>query len=158
MIHISFGRALLFVFMFVVVLGLGAMRTWQPVYAQGDALPGETLPPEPLVYLPLLAHTELSPPLTYTAIPVEPPPTDRPAAVHPDLNLAIRGFVATTGHLGLVTYNEDQNGPDINAPQIDGMFNRRDCRHFAHSIKCMTGTGDVTRRPAAWAHRSTAIR
>lgn len=124
MIHMPFGRALPFVFMFIVVLGLGAMRSWQPVYAQDGALSGETLPPEPFVYLPLLAHTELSPPpLTYTAIPVEPPPTDRPAAVHPDLNLAIRGFVATTGHLGLVTYNEDQEGPDINAPQIDGIFN-----------------------------------
>lgn len=110
---------------FVVVLGCGALLPWLPQSAQADALPGETLPPAPDVYLPLIAYATsppIQPPRTYAAIPVEPPPTDRPAAEHPDLNLAIRDFVTTTGYLGLVMYGEDEQGPDPNAPQIDGMF------------------------------------
>jgi hypothetical protein len=117
-------RTLLFPFIFAVILSCGAVHIWLPRTAQADTLPGETTPPAPDVYLPLVAYASapLQPPRTYNAIPVEPPPTDRPAATHPDLNLAIRGFVATTGYLGLVTYNEDEQGPDPNAPQIDGMF------------------------------------
>lgn len=125
MSHTPFGRTSFFVFMFIAMLGLGMMHAWQPLHAQGDTVPGETLPPPPDVYLPLIAQAApppVQPPRVYAAIPVEPPPTDRPAAVHPDLNLAMRGFVATTGDLGLVTYGEDPQGPDINAPQIDGMF------------------------------------
>lgn len=118
------GRSALFPLVFAVVLGCGALQLWLPPISQAGALPGETLPPAPDIYLPLIAYATppLQPPRTYTAIPVEPPPTDRPAADHPDLNLAIRGFAATTGYLGLVTYGEDEQGPDPNAPQIDGMF------------------------------------
>ncbi len=109
---------------FVLLMTLSVVHLWQPLFAQAGTLPGETLPPAPDVYLPLIFNTTppLQPPRSYTAIPVEPPPTDRPAAVHPDLNLAIRGFIATNGYLGLVTYGEDEQGPDPNAPQIDGMF------------------------------------
>ncbi len=122
MSHTPFGRTLLFVFMFVAILGLGMMHAWQPLHAQVDALPGETLPPASDVYLPLIAQAApapVQPPRVYAAIPVEPPPTDRPAAAHPDLNLAIRGFTPTTGHLALVNYGGDT---DPQAPQIDGMF------------------------------------
>ena len=125
MMHTHLGRTSFFVLLFVVMLGLGMMYAGQPLHAQADALQGETLPPATDVYLPLIAQaapTPVQPPRVYAAIPVEPPPTDRPAAAHPDLNLAIRGFVATTGYLGLVTYGEDPQGPDPNAPQIDGMF------------------------------------
>lgn len=125
MIHtLRIGRALVFLFGFGAVLGLGALHIWQPLLAQAGTLPGDTLPPAP-VYLPLIVRNAppvVQPPLTYSAVPVEPPPTDRPAANHPDLNLAIRGFVGATGYLGLVTYDEDPTGPDLNAPQIDGMF------------------------------------
>jgi len=115
------GRFTAFAIVFIAVLGLGALRAWLPLHAQAGTLPGDTLPPAP-IYLPLIAQaapTPVHPPRTYTAIPVEPPPTDRPAAAHPDLNLAIRGFTPTTGYLALVNYGGDT---DPQAPQIDGMF------------------------------------
>lgn len=106
-------------FFMLVLAGVGGR---QPLYAQNGVAPGETTPPLPAVlYLPAvsLASTETQPPLTYAAIPVEPPPTDRPAEEHPDLNLALRGFVGTTGPLALVNYG---GATDPFAPQIDGMF------------------------------------
>src|SRR5438046_1977264 len=42
---------------------------------------------------------------TYGALVVNPPPTDRPAEQHADLNLTLRGYTATTGLLGLVDYS-----------------------------------------------------
>ena len=41
---------------------------------------------------------------SYAAISVLPPPTDRPAEQHADLNLALRGYDPTGGGLGLVDY------------------------------------------------------
>ncbi len=115
-------RTLGFLAAFVIVLALGALLPRPLLHAQGGTLPGETIPPEDsALFLPLIAYAEalVQPPRTYTAIPVEPPPADRPAAAHPDLNLALRGFTPTTGHLGLVNYGGDT---DPLAPQIDGMF------------------------------------
>jgi hypothetical protein len=84
-------------------------------------------PPSP-VFLPFVSTTRASscqpvPGAAYTAITVPPPPTDRPAALHADLNLALRGDRTITGFLGLVNYN----GPfDPRAPQLAGLFaNRR---------------------------------
>ncbi len=56
---------------------------------------------------------------SYVTIPVLPPPTDRPAAYHADLNLALRGYTATTAALNLVTYGGDT---DPDAPQMRGIF------------------------------------
>lgn len=56
---------------------------------------------------------------SYGALTVLPPPTDRPAEQHADLNLALRGYTPTTGFLGLVDYG----GPtDPGAPQLPGLF------------------------------------
>jgi hypothetical protein len=56
---------------------------------------------------------------TYSTLSVNPPPTDRPAAQHADLNLALRSYIGTTGYLGLV----DISGPtDSNAPQLYNLF------------------------------------
>lgn len=56
---------------------------------------------------------------TYAAITVPPPPTDRPAEQHADLNLALRGYTPTGGVLGLIDYG----GPfDPRAPQLAGLF------------------------------------
>ncbi|HNS01267.1 MAG TPA: hypothetical protein PKM78_02665 [Anaerolineae bacterium] len=56
---------------------------------------------------------------SYAALTVLPPPTDRPAEQHADLNLALRGSTPTGGHLGLVDYG----GPtDPDAPQLPGLF------------------------------------
>jgi len=108
-----------------------AVASQHPLYAQATEPVGETIPPASL-FLPLIAFEEAppaptptptppaQPPRTYATVPVEPPPTDRPAEVHGDLNLALRGYVPTTGFLGLVNYGGDF---DEQAPQIDGMFN-----------------------------------
>jgi len=121
-------RSLSFLVAFTAIMGLGAMTTQLPLHAQssglpGDTIPGETIPPDaPAIFLPLVSAAEAPPdqlPLSYASLPVEPPPSDRPAEAHPDLNLALRGFVETAGHLGLVNYGGDT---DPQAPQIDGMF------------------------------------
>lgn len=45
--------------------------------------------------------------------------TDRPAAEHPDLNLAIRGWVPSSYALALVSYGATE---DARAPQLDNLF------------------------------------
>ncbi|MCB0061687.1 MAG: hypothetical protein KDE19_06215, partial [Caldilineaceae bacterium] len=109
--------------------------TWAPMlYAQsqetGETVPNGTVPGDDsttLLYLPILVNQALAvtptpPPVptpTFTAIPVDGPPTDRPAPEHPDLNLAIRSYIVITDALTLV----DNDGPtDENAPQLDGIF------------------------------------
>jgi hypothetical protein len=47
-------------------------------------------------------------------------PTDPPAASHPDINLAVRGYVSTTGTLGLVTLPIASS--DVSAPQLYTLF------------------------------------
>lgn len=74
------------------------------------------------VHLPLVAVSARCPAATgesYAALSVEPPPLGAPAAQHPDLNLALRGYTPTGGYLGLVDYG----GPfDPSAPQLYGLF------------------------------------
>jgi hypothetical protein len=47
-------------------------------------------------------------------------PTDPPAENHPDINLAVRGYVSATGTLGLVTIPFSPS--DVNAPQLYTLF------------------------------------
>jgi hypothetical protein len=56
---------------------------------------------------------------TYETIPVLPAPTDRPAARHADLNLALRGWSATTALMTLVQIAGDT---DTDPPQLRGLF------------------------------------
>ena len=56
---------------------------------------------------------------SYAAISVLPPPTDRPAEQHADLNLALRGYERTSGVLGLVDYGGQF---DPGSPQLAGLF------------------------------------
>jgi hypothetical protein len=55
----------------------------------------------------------------YGTLPVKPPPTDPPAAQHPDLNLAVRGYAITAGRRELINLNGDS---DPAAPQLAGLF------------------------------------
>lgn len=74
------------------------------------------------VYLPIIARQESCQPIpaeSYASLSVNPPPTDRPAAEHADLNLALRGYELTTAFKGLVDYS---GGGDPNAPQLPGLF------------------------------------
>jgi hypothetical protein len=77
------------------------------------------------VYLPIVAKPEGCQPIpgeTYSVLSVNPPPTDRPAEIHADLNLALRGYELTDALKGLVDYN---GGGDGNAPQLPGLFSDR---------------------------------
>ena len=57
---------------------------------------------------------------TYNTVAVISAPANPAAEVHPDLNLAMRGYVSTTVSLGFV----DLIGPpsDLDAPQLAGLF------------------------------------
>lgn len=73
------------------------------------------------IYLPLVYSNGCGniPGETYGALTVNPPPTDRPAEQHADLNLALRGYITTTGTLGLVDYS----GPtDPKSPRLYSLF------------------------------------
>lgn len=125
-------RTLLFSLSFFLMLGL----SWPAfhIHAQSDGDPGDTIPPGGTItgtvalYLPLISTvgegtptpTPIPPPTTtFTVLPVQGPPIDRPPATNPDLNLMIRSYVATTATLGLVNVNGDT---DPDAPQLAGLF------------------------------------
>ncbi|HEY66572.1 MAG TPA: hypothetical protein G4O02_18640 [Caldilineae bacterium] len=55
----------------------------------------------------------------YATLSVNPPPTDRPAERHADLNLSLRGYIPVDAYKGLLDY---PGGSDPNAPQLSGLF------------------------------------
>jgi hypothetical protein len=74
------------------------------------------------IYLPIITKAESCPPIpgeTYSVLSVNPPPTDRPAEIHADLNLSMRGYALTNAPKTLVDYNGSGYG---NAPQLPGLF------------------------------------
>ena len=97
-----------------------------------DSLPSNQAEPDAMrpsalmtdhVYLPaafsFFYGCDPIPDANYGAISVIPPPTDRPAELHADLNLALRGYEPTSSYLDLVDYD----GPtDLGAPQLAGLF------------------------------------
>lgn len=85
--------------------------------AQSDLLAGRTF--LPLITTGVVSPCQPLPGASFGALTVLPPPTDRPAEQHADLNLALRGYSPTGGYLGLVDYG----GPtDPGAPQLSGLF------------------------------------
>ena len=93
--------------------------------ASGVAAPGEQQPGiTPRAYLPIIFPSPkyacpAASGAQFGAIPVPPPPTDRPAAQHADLNLALRSYKTGRGFLGLVDYS---GGTDPDAPQLGQIF------------------------------------
>lgn len=73
------------------------------------------------LYLPLVARNTCAPIAgeVYNTVTVLSAPTNPPAEIHPDLNLALRGYALTTGTLGLVDYG---GASDPNAPQLYTLF------------------------------------
>lgn len=103
----SFVFVLAAVTLAVLTVPLAASRTEQ------------TLTPQ--VYLPLITASgcQNASGETYGTLFVNPPVTDRPAAEHADLNLALRGFAPTANTLGLVDYA----GPvDGRGPKLYSLF------------------------------------
>jgi len=88
---------------------------------------------------------------TYQAQPVNPPPSDRPAEAHPDLNLGLRGYGITAARLRLVDY---QGSTDTMAPQLSGLFADGRAPEFAAAYKVYgwdwgcNCPGQVLTRPA----------
>lgn len=77
------------------------------------------------VHLPLILTSELDcnvPGVSYGSFPIIPPPTDRPAEEHADLNLALRDYELVTADLELQDYGGDT---DPNAPQYYAEIHRR---------------------------------
>ncbi|MBN1656844.1 MAG: CAP domain-containing protein [Anaerolineae bacterium] len=78
------------------------------------------------LFLPMVARhyaqpggCEPIPGVTYGTLDVDGPPTDRPAEVHADLNLTLRGYEPTDAFLGLIDYG---GGGDPLAPQLYTLF------------------------------------
>jgi len=74
------------------------------------------------LYLPLVMGFDPCAPIpgeSYGVLEVPTLPTDRPAEVHADLNLRLRGYELTSAYKGLVDYS---GGTDPNAPQLPGLF------------------------------------
>ncbi|MCX7840399.1 MAG: hypothetical protein N2559_13250 [Anaerolineae bacterium] len=73
------------------------------------------------LYLPMIARNACAPIAgeTYGTVTVLSAPTNPPAAVHPDLNLGLRGYALTSGTLGLVNYD---GHADPSAPQLYTLF------------------------------------
>ena len=84
------------------------------------AVSGEMMP---RAYLPLVStHPPGCAPIpgvSYGTLDVNGPPTDRPAHLHADLNLALRGYEVTSAHLGLIY---DYPTDDPKAPQLYTLF------------------------------------
>ena len=70
---------------------------------------------------------------TYHTLTMLPPKTDRPAEAHADLNLALRGYIATSATLALIDLG---GGSDPGAPQLPGLFqnNRTPIFSSAHRV------------------------
>lgn len=112
--------------LFSLIFFLMVRQSWSQghLYAQAAPARDSTLSDGTIgattVYLPLVATArEVTPAATFTAIPVQGTPIDRPPATHPDLNLAIRSYAPITAALSLI----DVDGPaDADAPQLAGLF------------------------------------
>lgn len=101
----------------------------------GSLSPSAPVTMDKFVYLPLIQGGTAAcqqVPGTFSVLGVNPPPTDRPADVHADLNLGWRGYTPTTGYLGLV----DIGGPtDGGAPQFPGLFGDNRTPSFTSGFK-----------------------
>jgi hypothetical protein len=100
----------------------GSLHAEDPVPGAEESAPAPFTSPDggSRVLLPFIrSAVPASTGATYSLIPVLPPPTDRPAANHGDLNLSLRGYAQTGAPLALVDYG---GATDLGAPQMPGIF------------------------------------
>lgn len=103
-----------------------APSTPQPAPPQ-TAPPQPAPQPRPTPSEPKVDPGEPIPGVSYKLLTINGSPTDRPAPVHGDLNLALRGYVPTDATAGLIS----MSGPtDHNAPQLRGLFVDRRTPNF----------------------------
>ena len=105
--------------LFILCLGILAFVLAQSNVTLVEA--GRPSSENELVYLPLVSKALACdiPGANYSSIPIASAPTGIPAAEHPDINLAIRGYEEVEANLTLVNY---AGGVDPNAPQLDTLF------------------------------------
>ncbi len=99
-------------------------------------------------YLPMIARAVACAPISgevYSTVAVISAPTNPPAEIHPDLNLALRGYVSTTGTLGLVDYG---GASDPNAPQLYTLFGNNRTPAFSAVYQVYSWDWDNNRRGA----------
>lgn len=103
----------------IVCLGVLGFVLAQTNVAQVQAEPSGSA--DEFIYLPFVSKTlDCSVPgASYSGIPIASDPTGIPAAQHPDINLAVRGYEQVSAALTLVEYG---GGTDNNAPQLDTLF------------------------------------
>ncbi len=112
------GLCVLVTFLFSANYG-----TFLQTYAESQAAIPNQAEYSHFVFLPLVAKSEPCKPIpgvSYDAIPTLPPHPHIPASEHPDLNLAVRGYILNpNAYLGLVDYGGDS---DPGAPQLYSLF------------------------------------
>jgi hypothetical protein len=118
---------------------VGQVLVIPPLPGETPAPPSPTPPPTPAPPPapsrpePGLDPCRPIPGVTYGALPIAGSPTDRPAAQHGDLNLALRGYSRTSATRGLI----DVGGPtDDRAPQLAGLFADRRRPQFSSVYRC----------------------
>lgn len=117
----------------LLIVLAGAAVLLLPARAAAQTNPGRT------VYLPFVGSSNPPAPgcdvprASYTTMPIASAPSDRPAADHPDVNLTIRGWQASSGALTLTSYGPTE---DDKAPQLDALFADRRLARFtsAHQV------------------------
>ena len=99
------------------------------------------------VFLPLVAKSRPCQPIpgaSYEVIPVPGPHPSIPASQHPDLNLAVRGYIVNpNAYLGLVDYG---GGSDPAAPQLYGLFSDERVPEFVRGYRVYDWDWDNNRR------------
>lgn len=102
-------------------VGLGVLMLMLANFSTNTTYAQRTGSSSNLIYLPMVVKSISCdlPNASYDTIPIIPPPTNIPAAQHPDINLAIRGYAPTSAALTLVNY---AGNIDPNAPQLDTLF------------------------------------
>ena len=104
------------------------------------------MPADHMVYLPLLTRLDVCAPIPgemYGTLQVAPGPSGDNAEAHPDLNLAVRGYVPSAHFLGLVEYG-GQHDPD--APQLATLFSPRQLADFVRTGQVYDWDWDNHRR------------
>ena len=114
----------------VLVIPPLAGRASTPLPATPPPVPAPPATPTPAPSTPVTGDPCAPiPGERYGSLPIVGAPTDRPAAYHGDINLALRGYDPTTATRGLI----DVGGPtDEHAPQLAGLFSDRRTPGFSN--------------------------
>jgi len=105
-------------------------------------------PADYAAYLPLLIHFDPCTPIpgeTYGTLQVNPGPSGHGAEEHPDLNLAVRGYVPSAHLLELVEYGGQH---DPKAPQLTSLFSPNRSADFVRTGQVYDWDWDTNARGA----------